>query len=33
MSLSIYFEGLDTLPDLPVERDAEVLFKRDRLRG
>lgn len=33
MSLSIYFEGLDTLPDLPVERDAEVLFKRVRLTG
>lgn len=33
MSLQIYFEGVDELPDLPIERDVEVLFMTVRLDG
>lgn len=33
MSLSIYFEGVDELPDMPIERDVETLFMTVRLDG
>lgn len=33
MSLQIYFEGMDVLPDMPIERDVEGLFTKIRLDG
>lgn len=33
MSLQIYFEGMDALPDMPIERDVEALFMKIRLDG
>lgn len=33
MSLNIYFEGKNTLPDLPIERDVETLFMSVHLDG
>lgn len=33
MSLHIYFEGVDSLPDMPVELDAEAFFSKVRLDG
>ncbi len=33
MSLNIYFDGLDSLPDMPIKRDVEVLFMTVRLDG
>ena len=33
MSLQIYFEGMDVLPDMPIERDVEAIFTKIRLDG
>jgi len=33
MSLNIYFEGVDKLPDIPIERDVEVLFMTIHMDG
>ena len=33
MSLQIYFEGMDALPDMPIERDVEAIFTTVRLDG
>lgn len=33
MSLHIYFEGVDELPAMPIERDVEVAFMRVKLDG
>lgn len=33
MSLHIYFEGVDELPDLPIERDIDTFFMRIKLDG
>lgn len=33
MSLHIYFEGIDELPNLPIVRDVESLFRRVQLDG
>ena len=33
MSLNIYFEGKNSLPDMPIERDVETLFMTVRLDG
>ena len=33
MPLHIYFEGKNSLPDMPIERDVEVLFMQIRMDG
>ncbi|MCI8398845.1 MAG: hypothetical protein HFF86_10265 [Oscillibacter sp.] len=33
MPLHIYFEGKNSLPDMPIERDIEALFMEVRLDG
>lgn len=33
MSLTIYFDGVSQLPNLPVEKDVEILFMTFKLSG